>query len=84
MDEIVLQSILDADKNGTLKLFREKESRKIQIFYGVLLLEIVPNDSGHISYRTAAGRLYNAGLKRETLSKVFGVDRRTLQSWGII
>ena len=61
MDEIVLQSILDADKNGTLKLFREKESRKIQVFYGVLLLEIVPNDSDHISYRTAAGRLYNAG-----------------------
>jgi len=82
MNEIVLQTILGAEKKGTLTLFREKESRKIQIFYGALLLEIVPTDSDHISYRTAAGRLYNAGLKREILAKVFNVNRRTLQSWG--
>ena len=40
MNEIVLQTILGGGKKGTLTLFREKESRKIQIFYGALLLEM--------------------------------------------
>jgi len=83
MDEIILQSILGVDKrNPCLSLLREESTNKIRIYYGTFLLETVFSDPSHISYRTAAGRLYNAGLNRRILSALFGFDRRTLRRWG--
>jgi len=69
-------------KNLSLTLFREKHTNHLQIYYGASLLECIPDDPGHIGYRSAGGRLYNAGLDRQILSQTFKVDRRTLQSWG--
>lgn len=73
---------MELKKKGSLTLFRETGTNRILVFYGASLLERVPDDPDHISYRTAGGRLYNAGINRSVLSKAFDVDRRTLQSWG--
>jgi len=83
MNEIVLQSILGTDnKNPYLSIFQEQSSKRLYIYYGAKLLETVTDDTSHIGLRTAAGRLYNAGLNRKVLSNLFKVDRRTIQSWG--
>jgi hypothetical protein len=83
MNEIVLQEILGTDvRNPYLSLLREKDSNRIWIYYGAHLLETVTDDPQHISFRSAAGRLYNAGIKRKLLSELFDFDRRTLQCWG--
>jgi hypothetical protein len=83
MQEIALQSIIGTcPKNPLLSVLRERESNKLHIYYGVSHLETVQNDPSHITFRTCAGRLYNAGLSRKSLSHLFGVDRRTLRRWG--
>jgi hypothetical protein len=83
MAEIVLQSLIGTDKrNPYLHVCRRKDSSQLDIFYGAQHLETVVDNKDHISFRAAVGRLYNAGLNRRILSKVFGVDRKTLQRWG--
>jgi hypothetical protein len=83
MDEVVLQSIIGTDKrNPYLHVCRRREGDQLDIFYGAQLLETVINNKDHISYRSTVGRLYNAGVNRAALSKVFDVDRKTLQRWG--
>ncbi len=83
MNEVVLQSILGTDKrNPYLHVLRRKDTDKLEVYYGAQRLETVVDDKDHISYRACLGRLYNAGLKREALSKVFDVDRKTMQRWG--
>jgi transposase len=83
MNDAVLQSIIGTDKrNPYLQVLQHKNSGQLEIYYGAQLLETVVGDKEHISFRAAVGRLYNAGLNRENLSKVFGVDRKTMQRWG--
>ncbi len=83
MDEVVLQSILGTDKrNPFLQVCRRQDTNKLEIYYGAQRLETVVDDKNHISYRACVGRLYNAGLNRKTLAKVFSVDRKTMQRWG--
>lgn len=84
MNDATLQSIIGTDKrNPYLQVCQRNGSDQLEIYYGVQLLETVVNDKEHISFRAAVGRLYNAGLNRENLSKVFGVDRKTMQRWGV-
>jgi hypothetical protein len=83
MNEVVLQSILGTDKrNPYLQICRRQDTNKLEVYYGAQRLETVVDDKNHISYRACVGRLYNAGLNRKTLGKVFEVDRKTMQRWG--
>jgi hypothetical protein len=83
MNEAVLQSILGTDKrNPCLQVCRRQDTNKLEVYYGAQRLETVVDDKNHISYRACLGRLYNAGLNRATLSKIFDVDRKTMQRWG--
>jgi transposase len=84
MNDAVLQSIIGTDKrNPYIQVLQRKDSGQLEIYYGAQLLETVVGDREHISFRAAVGRLYNAGLNRENLSKVFNVDRKTMQRWGV-
>ncbi|MBI5541507.1 MAG: hypothetical protein HY951_15700, partial [Bacteroidia bacterium] len=47
-----------------------------------MLLEVVPDDKNNILYKMLVGKLYNAGIKRKSLEKAFGVTRTTMQRWG--
>jgi len=84
MNDAVLQAMIGTDKrNPYLQVLQRKDSGQLEIYYGAQLLETVVGDKEHISFRAAVGRLYNAGVNRENLSKVFGVDRKTMQRWGV-
>lgn len=52
------------------------------MYYGADLLESVPNDREHISYKFLVARLYNAKVKVSALQEAFGVDRKTMKRWG--
>lgn len=78
-----LQQILGTDKrNPVLSLFQNHQTNQLHVYYGAELLEVVPNDREHISYKFLVARLYNAKLKVSVLQESFGVDRKTMKRWG--
>jgi hypothetical protein len=78
-----LQLILPTDKrNPCFSLYLDREGKSIHVFYGLELLEVVPEDPEHGAYKLLVGRLYNAGVKVSTLEEVFQADRKTMRLWG--
>lgn len=81
-----LQLILPTDKrNPCFSLYLEDlegSPKNIHVYYGLELLEVVPNDPEHNADKLLAGRLYNAGLKVGVLEEVFQADRKTMRLWG--
>jgi hypothetical protein len=78
-----LQLILPTDKrNPCFSLYLDEEEKNIHVYYGLELLEVVPNDPEHSAYKLLAGRLYNAGLKVAVLEEIFAADRKTMRLWG--
>lgn len=79
-----LQLILGPDKrNPCFCLYTDEEENQLHVYYGLELLERVPNDRDSPAYRLLAARLYNAGVRVATLQAVFGLDRKTLRTWGL-
>lgn len=76
------QLILPTDKrNPCFSLYATEDGTSIQVYYGVELLEVVPDDPEHPTFKMMAGRLANAGVRIATLEEVFTVDRKTIGSW---
>lgn len=46
------------------------------------MLETVPDDRNHLTYKLMVARLYNANVKVSVLQEVFGFDRKTMKKWG--
>jgi transposase len=77
------QLILGIDKRNPLfAVYQDHQQERLHVYYGFDLLEIVPDDREAPALKMLAGRLYNAGLKVQSLTEVFEVDRKTLQRWG--
>ena len=77
------QLILPTDKrNPCFSIYLTEDQKSIRVFYGLELLEIVPDEQEHPAYKMMVGRLANAKVKLATLEEVFGVDRKTIRSWG--
>lgn len=77
------QQLLGIDKkNPVFSLSVNPHTNQIHCYYGLDLLEIVPNDKKHIAYKHLAGRLYNAGINLKKLCSVFGFDPRTIKKYG--
>ena len=55
---------------------------KLDVFYGAELLEVIEDDRQAPSFKLLLGRLDNAGVKAKELTKLFGVDRKTMERWG--
>ena len=78
-----LQLILGTDKgNPCFCLYTDLAEKALHVYYGLELLEVVPNDRDSPAYRLLAARLYNAGVRVATLEGVFGLDRKTMRRWG--
>jgi hypothetical protein len=78
-----LQPILGTDKkNPVISMYKDESKNKLHVYYGFELLEIVPNNKSHPSYKLLAARLYNAGLKVKSLVEIFKFDRKTLKKVG--
>ena len=77
------QLILGIDRRNPLfAVYQDPEHEQLLVYYGFELLEKVPTDPEAPAFKMLAGRLYNAGLKVQSLTEVFGVDPKTLQRWG--
>ena len=78
-----LQLILGPDKrNPCFCLYSHTPKQELHVYYGLELLEVVPQDRESPAYRLLAARLYNAGVRVGTLEEVFGLDRKTMRHWG--
>jgi hypothetical protein len=78
-----LQLILGTDKrNPAFCLYTDAAEQALHVYYGLELLEVVPNDRASPAFRLLAARLYNAGLRVATLVALFGLDPKTLRTWG--
>ena len=83
-DSAALQLILGPDRrNPCFCLYVDAAEKEIHVYYGLEVLEVVPNDPRSPAYRLLGARLYNAGLRVRTLEGVFGLDRKTLRKWGL-
>ena len=77
------QLILGIDKRNPLfAVYLDSEREQLHVYYGFELLEKVPVNPEAPAFKMLAGRLYNAGIKIQSLTEVFGADRKTLQRWG--
>ena len=79
-----LVPLLGADKSNPLLelLVNPDIPDEILVHYGMHLLEKVHNTGKSIEKKLLSGRLYNAGLKRKNLTKVFGWDLKTIRGYG--
>jgi hypothetical protein len=77
------QLILPTDKrNPCFTLYATEDQRSIRVFYGLELIEVVPDDPNQMAFKMLAGRLYKAGVLVAKLEEVFKADRKTIRAWG--
>jgi hypothetical protein len=78
------QLLLPTDKrNPTFSIYRQEDTHTIHVYYGLELLEVVPDDRNHPQFKLLVANLYNAGLKVASLETAFECDRKTMRSWGL-
>jgi hypothetical protein len=78
------QLILPTDKrNPSFTLYASEDGQFIRVFYGLELMEEVPDDPADMAYKMLVGRLYNAGVLVAKLEDAFKADRKTIRSWGL-
>ena len=80
----LLQPVLGTDKrNPVFSVYRQNgPTAFLHVYYGAELLEVVPDDREHPTFKLLIGRLYNAGVSARGLQQRFGMDRKTMQRWG--
>jgi hypothetical protein len=77
------QLILPTDKrNPCFTLYATEDQQSIRVFYGLELMEVVPDDPDQMAFKMLAGRLYNAGVLVAKREEVFKADRKTIRAWG--
>ena len=77
------QLILGTDKRNPLfTVYQEREHKQLHVYYGLELMEKVPDERENPAFKLMVGRLYNGGVKAKSLGEVFEVDRKTMQRWG--
>jgi hypothetical protein len=78
-----LQSVLGTDKKNPLfSVYRDPDKSHLHVYYGLELLEVVPDDKQSPQFKLMIAQLFNAGVKGVTLSDVFNVDRKVMRNWG--
>ena len=77
------QLFLPTDKsNPAFSIYRSRDDLSIEVFYGLELLDTVPNVPDHQAFKMLVGRLYNAKFRVQSLEDAFDIDRKTIASWG--
>ena len=55
---------------------------RLFVYFGMALVEKIPDDKNDPQYRLLLARLYNAGARPSALHTAFGIDGKTLRRWG--
>jgi hypothetical protein len=69
-------------RNPCFSLYATEDQQSISVFYGLELMEVVPDDPDQMAFKMLAGGLYNAGVLVAKLEEVFKADRKTIRAWG--
>ena len=79
---LVLEPLLGTDKNNPVfSVYRNGQENKIYLYYGLELLEVIPDQRDHPRLKLMVAQLFNAGVKGTALIEVFRFDRKTIKSW---
>lgn len=68
MPDLTLQAILGTDKNNQcFSVFKSTaDPVKLEVYFGMALLEKVNNDGSSLLFKMLIGRLYNSRIKVKT------------------
>lgn len=77
-----LQLIIGADDKNNFTVYKEKDSNRLQIYFGHGLYEVIEEDKDNPEYKIFLARLYNTGIKATTLISNFGFSYPTYKRWG--
>ena len=79
-----LQLVLGTDhRTHYFEVLRDAADRtRLLVFFGMALVETIPDDKTDPQYRLLLARLYNAGARPSALHRAFGIDGKTLRRWG--
>jgi len=78
----IFQSIIGTDKkNPFFSVCRHAENKRLYVFYGANVFEILEDKKDSPQLRFLAGRLYNAGVKAKYISSEFGFCFRSIKKW---
>lgn len=76
-----IQGILGVDtKNPWFTV--ERKGNMLYVYFGMALIEIVPDDKTKPTFKLLMGRLFNSGIKKKALVTEFGICYTTLKRWG--
>jgi len=79
---LALEPLLGTDKrNPVFSVYRNRDENNLYLYYGLELLEIIPDQPNHPRLKLMVAQLFNARVKGITLTEVFGFDRKTIKSW---
>jgi hypothetical protein len=79
------QLILGTDRRNplfTVYVEREQGQERLQVYYGLELLEVVSADRQAPDFKMLVGRLHNAGVSLRLLQETFEADPKTIRRWG--
>ena len=79
-----LQLILGTDKrHHYFEVFKDHaDPTNLCVYFGMMLIERIPDDKKNPRYRLLLARLINAGARPSALHIAFGIDVKTLKQWG--
>lgn len=79
-----LQLVLGVDqRHSYFEVLKDPAATNLLcVYYGMKLVEKVPDDKRDPQYRLLLARLVNAGARLSALHKAFGIDPKTLKTWG--
>ena len=77
-----LQSIINVDKkNPFFTIVRNTRDKTIMVYFGVALLEELEDKPDNPNLKFLIARLFNAGVKKQSLVDNFGYCYNTIKRW---
>ena len=80
--ELHLQSIIGTDKkNPHFTVFKNHSEKTIDVYFGSALFSIVADTPGNPHLKYLIAQLFNAGVKKKSLTAHFGYSYNAMKRW---
>lgn len=78
-----MQAIIGTDKNNPFfTLYRNEDTKTLHLFFGAALLETIEDKPDNDNFKLLLARLFNSGVKKQSLVDTFKISFNTLKRWG--
>jgi len=84
VEQVQLQEMLGVDKKNPFFTLctNPEQPGKLLVYFGMSLLEVVDDAPNSPSFKLLLARLYNAGVKPQSLLETFKISYTSLRRWG--